>query len=468
MGFLVGALCIILLVVFVVQIAKAREIASVVRANPSEEYDINKFQAAMGVIFMIAFLLISVGSFVYYTPILLGWGPNIAASEHGPTIDYLFNITLLITGVVFILTHIALFWFAWKYRGRPGRKAIYWAHNDTLEMVWMVIPSIVMAFLVIGGLDAWNDIMTDLPKDAQSVVLPSDDADNEFIEIEATGSQFLWFLRYPGRDGKLGTKYFTQISSSNPVGQTWTDAKNIDDFMSNEVVLPVGKKVRVRITARDVLHNFYIKDMRVKMDAVPGMPTYFIFTPTVTTAEMRKRLSEFPEWQVPDKNDPTKKRWETFQYELACAELCGRGHYSMRALVKILEVDEYLDWLDEKEGGKLVETIDTTTNTVSYALEKGSINSQYFSKVNGTQGDPQKDNQRIKDLETLVTNRLLITKIWEGLSAKRSAAGANTPAFKSADNAMIDVEEQLEIARITNDKVVSNAALTQAKKAAQI
>ncbi len=82
------------------------------------------------------------------------------------------------------------------------------------------------------------------------------EAEKEYIEIEATGSQFLWYLRYPGRDGKIGTKYFTQINSSNQLGQTWTDEKNMDDFMVSELVLPVNKPVRVRITARDVLHNF--------------------------------------------------------------------------------------------------------------------------------------------------------------------------------------------------------------------
>ena len=95
----------------------------------------------------------------------------------------------------------------------------------------------------------------------------------EFIEIEACGTQFNWLLRYPGEDGKLGTRDFKMINGVNPLGQDWNDPKNIDDIHPNEIVLPVNKKVRVRITARDVLHNFYLPHFRVKMDAVPGMPT---------------------------------------------------------------------------------------------------------------------------------------------------------------------------------------------------
>jgi cytochrome c oxidase subunit 2 len=404
MGVTIGVLCVILLAVFIVQVGKARELASIVRNDPAEQDEINKFQAGLGMIFMVAFLVACVVSFIYYIPTSLGWGPNIAASEHGPHIDYLFNLTLFFTFIVFVLTHIALFWFTWKYKGRQGRIGLYWAHNETLEMIWMIIPSVVMTFLVVGGLQAWNYIMTDIPEEHTSVVLP--DAENEFIEIEATGSQFLWYLRFPGRDGKIGTKHFTEINSDNPLGQVWSDEKNMDDFMTTEIVLPVGKKVRVRITARDVLHNFYIRDMRVKIDAVPGMPTYFIFTPTVTSDSMRRRLSNEPQWQVPDKNDNTKQRWETFNYELACAELCGKGHYSMRNLVKIVSEEEYLEWIDQQEGGKLAETVDTLTGAKTYTYEKGSVKSQFFAKTYAAANNPIAG--KTDNLEKLVENKLRV------------------------------------------------------------
>lgn len=464
MALLIGTLCTILLTVFVVQIAKARELASVVRADASEEYEVNKFHAGFGMVFMVAFLIACVWSFIYYIPTSLGWGPNIAASEHGVEVDYLFNLTLFFTGIVFILTHIALFWFAWKYRGRPGKKALYWAHNETLEMVWMIVPAVVMTFLVVGGLQAWNNIMTDLPEEAKSVVLPGIDNDKEYLEIEATGSQFLWYLRYPGRDGVIGRKYFTQINSKNPVGQTWEDDANLDDFMTNEIVLPVNRKVRVRVTARDVLHNFYIKDMRVKMDAVPGMPTYFIFTPTVTTDSMRRRLSKRPEWQVPNEDNPKQQRWETFEYELACAELCGRGHYSMRNIVKIVEKDEYLAWLDTKEGGELETVVDSISNTTTYGLKANSVKSQYFETVYGKEGDPQKGNAKIANMETLIKDKVFIKKDLAEAKAIRDAAEYKSAAYNKADRAMADIETQLNITRYTMVLADSKAALASSNE----
>lgn len=460
MGFTIGALCVILLAVFIVQIGKARELASIVRNDPAEQDEINKFQAGLGMIFMVTFLSACVISFIYYIPTTLGWGPNIAASAHGPEVDYLFNLTLFFTFIVFVLTHIALFWFTWKYKGKQGKIGLYWAHNETLEMVWMIIPSVVMTFLVVGGLQAWNNIMTDLPKDAVSVSFPEED--NEYLEIEATGSQFLWYLRYPGRDGKIGTKYFTQINSSNQLGQTWTDEKNMDDFMTTEIVLPVGKPVRVRITARDVLHNFYIRDMRIKTDAVPGMPTYFKFTPTVTTDSMRRRLSQESEWQVADRNDDTKQRWEMFHYELACAELCGNGHYSMRNLVKIVTEEEYLDWLDEQEGGELEEVVvDSTSGEVEYTYVPGSVKSQYFSKIHNTDSDPLKG--KTANIEKLVENKLRVNVYMNKMKEMRNNAELGSADYENAEAAMNKLKPIQKAARIETDVAKSNAALVEAK-----
>jgi cytochrome c oxidase subunit 2 len=175
---------------------------------------------------------------------------------------------------------------------------------------------------------------------------------SDYMEIEATGYQFAWHLRYPGPDGLLGTRDYKKITADNPLGQDWTDPKNHDDFHPDELWLPVNKQVRVRIMARDVLHNFYLPHFRVKMDAVPGLPTYFVFTPTKTTEEYRDILRNYPEYNVPtDKNDPESlMRWETFNYELACAELCGRSHYSMRRIVRIVTQEEYDAWLAKQQS----------------------------------------------------------------------------------------------------------------------
>jgi len=351
---LLAIICVILIAVIAVQVGKVTELAGKIRGEEEVQEQTNRMNGSIGMIFMIVFLVATVVSAFYYKNWMLGYGPHEAASEHGVSLDYLFNITLFFTGIVFIITQILLFYFAWKYQGKRDRKAVFISHDNKLEVIWTIIPAVVMTFLVVGGLDVWNEAMADV------------EPGEEVIEFEATGYQFAWALRFPGPDGKLGTRDYTKINGVNALGQVWTDEKNMDDLMVDEIVLPKGKKARVRIIARDVLHNFYLPHFRVKMDAVPGMPTYFVFTPTKTTEEYREELSKYPEYQVPDPNEPEKMLWETFNYELACAELCGQGHFSMRRLVRIVEEDEYEVWLNGQK-------------------------SFYLSTIRGTDEDPYKD-----------------------------------------------------------------------------
>lgn len=330
---------ILLIGIIVVQIGKVTELAAKIRGEEAVERKNTESQARWLMVFMVGFLLFTVVSAIYYKNSMLGYGPHEAASAHGGEIDSLFNVTLFFTGIVFILTHIALFWFSYKYRRNENRVGKFFVHDNKLELIWTIIPAIVMVYLVTNGLVVWNEVMPDV------------DPTEEIIEFEATGYQFAWDLRYPGPDGKLGTKNYKLINlGNNPLGQDWTDPKNVDDFHPTEIYLPVDKKVRVRITAKDVLHNFYLPHFRLKMDAVPGLPTYFVFTPTKTTQEYREELSKYPEWQVPaDAEDPNgPQRWELFDYELACAELCGKGHYSMRRVVKIVSQEEYDDWFNSQ------------------------------------------------------------------------------------------------------------------------
>jgi cytochrome c oxidase subunit 2 len=337
MTLLIGLLCAFLVVAVLIQIGRVSELAADIRGARETQLAANSFHARFGLIFLVLFLAGTIISAWYYRPFMLYYGPNLVASEHGYLIDRLFNWTLVLTGIVFILTQIFLFWYAWKYRERENTKSVFWAHDSRLEMIWMAIPAVAMTFLVVMGMAAWNKIMTDIPADA---VLGKD-----YIEVEATGYQFAWALRHPGPDNQLGDRNFRLTSAENPLGQDWVDKRNLDDIQPDQLVLPVGMPVRVRITSKDVLHNFYLPHFRVKMDAVPGMPTYFIFTPTITTDSMRAHLSHYPEWNEPAKLDPEKKRWEFFDYELACAELCGRGHYSMRRIVKIVTPEQYKEWL---------------------------------------------------------------------------------------------------------------------------
>ena len=326
---------ILLFAVVVVQIGRVSDLTSKIRGEEATKQKITNSQAVWGLVFCVVFLLFCVASAIYYKDYMLGYGPWVSASAHGGDIDSLFNTTLFFTGIVFVLTHIALFWFTYKYRSKKGRVGVFFSHSNRLEIIWTIVPAVVMVFLVTNGLVVWNEVMPDV------------DPTEDVLEFEATGSQFQWELRYPGADGKLGTKNFRLIDlGNNPLGQDWSDTKNLDDYHPTEVYLPVNQKVRIRITAKDVLHSVYLPHFRVKMDAIPGLPTYFIFTPTITTEEYRERLSEYPEWQVPaDPEDPSSpQRWETFDYEMACAELCGRGHYSMRRIVKVVTQEEYDAW----------------------------------------------------------------------------------------------------------------------------
>lgn len=374
MTVLLGLLIVLLVVVIVVQIGKVSELSAKIRGEEEMQEVINKKQALWSLLFVIGFLLAVSVSGAHYNNWYLGFGPHASASEHGGSIDSAFKITLYATGIVFVITHILLFYFAYKYRGSRTRKASYVPHDNKLEIVWTAAPALVMAFLVINGLDTWNEVMAD--------VKPGED----YMEIEAVAEQFGWTIRYPGADNALGERNYKLISGDNPVGQNWKDEKNLDDFMPTEIVLPVGKRIRVRITSKDVLHNFYLPHFRVKMDAVPGMPTYFVFTPKTTSEAYREELSNYKEYQAPsDPSDPAGLQlWETFEYELACAELCGTGHFSMKKIVKIVSEDEYKAWLEKQQ-------------------------SYYYSQVRGSEYDPFSDvwfDSEIKERRTTFKGNL--------------------------------------------------------------
>ena len=329
-----------ILAIVIVQIGKLSELRSKIMGEEDINYQNYDLTGKLMLLFMIAFLIFCVLSAFYYKNWMLGYGPHESASIHGKSIDGMFNTTLIYTGIVFFITQFLLFWYAFKYRSQRGTKAIYFPGSTKLELIWSIVPSIVLVILVARGLIAWNEIMAD--------VKPSDNA----IEIEATAFQFAWNIRYGGADGLIGTKNYKKISATNPLGQEWDDVKNLDDFNADEIVLPVNRKVRVRITSKDVLHNFYLPQFRVKMDAVPGLPTYFVFTPTKTTEDYKDELRKYKEYQTPsDPADPkSEPLWKAFNYELACAELCGKGHYSMRRLVKIVSEQEYAAWLTNQKS----------------------------------------------------------------------------------------------------------------------
>jgi cytochrome c oxidase subunit 2 len=241
------------------------------------------------------------------------------ASEHGVITDELFWITMAVTGVVFLITHVLLFVFPYKYQYKEGRKAAFYPENHKLELIWTAVPGVVMAGLVISGWMAWSDITAPAPEKAHVV--------------EIMGYQFAWDVRYPGKDNVLGDYDYRLINASNSHGIDFTDKNSVDDFPSPRVVIPKGEPVLFKIRARDVLHSVFAPHMRLKMDAVPGMPTRFWFVPTKTTAEMRAELKD-PE----------------FEYEIACTEICGRGHFSMKKVIEVVEPAEYQKWLAEQKS----------------------------------------------------------------------------------------------------------------------
>lgn len=358
---LIILLCFILIAIVLVQIGKVTELTAQIKGEREVLRDNSKWNGFLSLVFLVVFLSGVFISAYEFKNVMLGYGPHAAASKHGAMLDALFNLTLVFTGIVFVGTHIALFWFAYKYRYQEGRKSTFLAHDNRLEVWWTAIPAVVMTLLVVRGLNAWNEVMADVKEG------------EDYMEIEATGQQFNWSIRYPGLDNKLGTRDYKLTTAGNPIGQDFTDSKNWDDVIpGQELYLPVGKKVRVRIVAKDVLHNFYLPHFRVKMDAVPGLPTMFVFTPNKTTTEYRNELRKYPEYNEPfDLADPTgPKRWEKFDYELACAELCGKGHYSMRRVLKIVSQEEYDAWFKKQE-------------------------SFYLTQVRGKADDPNKDKMTL-------------------------------------------------------------------------
>ena len=382
---LIIILCLILIAIVLVQIGKVTELTAQIKGETETMHDSSKWNGWLSLVFMVVFLFSVSYSAYLYKNTMLGYGPHKAASEHGGTLDDMFNITLIFTGIVFILTHIALFWFAYKYRWQEGRRSRFLAHDTRLEMIWTAIPAVVMTFLVVRGLNAWNTVMSDV------------NPDEEYIEIEATGQQFNWIIRYPGPDGKLGARDFKLTTAANQLGQDYKDAKGWDDFIPDqEIYLPVGKKVRVRITAKDVLHNFYLPQFRVKMDAVPGMPTYFVFTPIKTTAEYRNELRKYPEYnELNEPTDPASpKRWEAFEYELACAELCGKSHYSMKRILKVVSQEEYDAWLAKQQ-------------------------SYYFSQIRGKDEDPNKG--KVLDAEVSIRAKQFSENIKKAVESANAA-----------------------------------------------
>ncbi len=341
---LIAAILILFLVV-VFQIAKASEYVAMIRGYENARKQSNRINAFL----LLAFLVLGLIGVYYCNEALKGKILGDPASDHGVLVDRMLYVTLAITFIVFLITQIALFWFAYKYQESDNRKAYFYPHNNTLELVWTVIPAIALSVLVGFGIFYWFKITGPAPKDA--------------MIVEVVGKQFGWEFRYPGADGILGKKYFKKVdpANGNPVGQLWEDPANHDDvYVEQEMHLVVGKPVQLVIGAKDVIHDVGLVHFRMKMDAVPGTPTSMWFTPTYTTKEMKVKTGN------PD-----------FVYEMSCDQLCGKGHWSMRGVIVVETQEEFDAWLASKKPQYLVANPDKDPSikkdSVSVAPLTGAI-----------------------------------------------------------------------------------------------
>ncbi len=280
--------------------------------NDEEQIRHNKANGIGFIIFMVAGL----GLMVYMTIRYSAYNLPVAASEHGPGLDNLLNVNFLVIGIAFFVTQILLFYYANKYRHNHERRAFFYPENHKLELIWTVVPAIVLTALIITGLKEWNNILMTDKKDA--------------VNVQIYGYQFAWITRYSGEDNTLGKSNYKLITDDNPLGIDTKDKAAQDDIYTagQEMHLPLGQGVMFQFNSRDVIHSAYLPHFRAQMNVVPGMNTSFYVKPTITTAEMRKIT----------KNDK-------FDYVLLCNKICGVAHYTMKMKVVVETPEEYATWL---------------------------------------------------------------------------------------------------------------------------
>ena len=280
-----------------------------------KELNWNGLMAVICLVFLVAGLCGAYWSFTVQGSMTL---PE-AASVHGVKIDEMFDVTTVITMTVFFITQILLFTFLFRYRHSSKRRAHYLPHNNTIEKIWTIVPAIVLTVLVVFGFFTWQEIMNTDPAKGD-------------LNIEVTGHQFAWELRYPGKDGRLGVIDYRLVTPNNRLGIDFKDKNSFDDLQADTMYLPVNHVIRLNIRAQDVIHSCYMPHFRVQLNAVPGLPTFFKFTPTITTADMRNRLDQ------PD-----------FEYMLYCNKICGGIHYNMKKIVRVVTESEYQEWISKQK-----------------------------------------------------------------------------------------------------------------------
>ncbi len=235
------------------------------------------------------------------------WWFPIDISTHGHFIDHQMMLTLAVTGTIFVLAQLGLALFVWKYHERgDGRKAIYSHGHNTLEATWTTAAAILFIGLNLMGYRTWADMyFKPAPPDA--------------MRVEVWGQQFQWYFRYPGPDGQFGPTHVEKVNdaTANYLGLDRDhDPASKDDVVTATLAIPANRPVELILRSKDVTHDFYVRELRVQQDVVPGMEIPIHFTAT--------RIG---------------------RYEIACNQLCGLGHYKMRAFLLVMSEEDFEKWL---------------------------------------------------------------------------------------------------------------------------
>jgi cytochrome c oxidase subunit 2 len=274
-----------------------------------------------------AVLLASAGLFVV-AAIVPGWWLPTNMASYGPRVDHLFYLILAFTGFFFFLTEGLMVYAMWKYVARPGEKSTYTHGSHKLEMLWTIVPALILLFIAFAQVSAWEKI-----KYEARMPVP-----NQVFEL--TARQFEWRFRYPSDEQNALMLKGWQEGKETQSAAEWQQHPQADDVhVVNQIHTWKGAKIRFYLKSRDVIHSFFLPNMRIKQDALPGkvIPVWFDTAGDEAQANCH-RESTTGDWVI----DPDK----VSRSELACAELCGWGHYKMRGMIWIHENEaDYKDWL---------------------------------------------------------------------------------------------------------------------------
>jgi len=267
----------------------------------------------MGLALLVLIWLITLISTYFF--VAKTWGLPVGASAAAGWIDGQFKLTFIIMGIVFVAAQLSLGYIVWRYRQTPSSPPVHYSHGNTkLEILWTALTTILFVGLNLMGSNVWASQRFD-PAEAGAV------------QVEATGMQFAWYFRYPGADGKYGATSPKLMDPSAggeaAVGLNTSDPAAKDDVVAGTMYLPVNREVDLSLRSVDVIHDLFVPSLRFKQDAVPGLNIHMHFKPTVIG-----------------------------EYEIACAELCGLGHYKMHGMVHVVSQEDLDKWLAAREAEK--------------------------------------------------------------------------------------------------------------------